>query len=125
MSAPRLIRSEEQIGGKTLTLGGSASFEGNAPGMIYLNPSVPGANDAALNISGNVVVNGISINKSSVFTQLSALSLWTINHNMGKRPSVMIVTSAGDEVFGNVHYVDDNNITISFAAAFSGAAYLN
>ena len=37
-----------------------------------------------------------------------------------------VVTSAGDIAGGaEIDYIDKNNLTISFAAAFSGKAYLN
>ena len=51
--------------------------------------------------------------------------LWTINHDLGKRPSVSAVDSAETAVVGLVEYIDDNNLTIKFNAAFTGQAYLN
>tara|TARA_R110000796_G_scaffold42899_3_gene105639 strand:- start:334 stop:834 length:501 start_codon:yes stop_codon:yes gene_type:complete len=50
---------------------------------------------------------------------------WTIQHNLNKRPSVTVVDSAGAVVIGEVEYTDDNNIIVTFNAAFSGEAYLN
>ena len=45
---------------------------------------------------------------------------------MDKFPSVTVVTSAGDiAAGGEIDYIDSNNLTIGFAAAFSGKAYLN
>ena len=134
MSPIHLIRAEEQIGGKSIELGGDKSFEGNVAGSVKLNESTPGAKDAALvvqgdaNIHGTLTLNGVPVagaDKTFVFTQLSALSLWTINHNLGKKPSVSVVTSAGDSVIGDVHYIDDDNLTVSFVAAFGGQAFLN
>jgi hypothetical protein len=29
----------------------------------------------------------------------------TVNHNLGKRPAVTIIDSAGDEVFGDVNHI--------------------
>jgi hypothetical protein len=52
-------------------------------------------------------------------------SVWTINHDLNKRPSVSIIDSAGSNVFGQVEYNDENNLTITFNTAFSGVAYLN
>lgn len=60
-----------------------------------------------------------------VHTQIAASTVWTINHNLGKRPSVMVVDSGDNEVVGDVHYVDANNLTISFTTAFGGKAFLN
>jgi hypothetical protein len=60
-----------------------------------------------------------------VHPQLLASSSWVISHGMKKRPGVHIVTSAGDEVIGDVSYVDDDNLVVNFAAPFSGKAYCN
>ncbi len=58
-------------------------------------------------------------------TQSNAASVWTITHNLGKKPSVEIIDSAGDNWFGIVTYVNNNQLTITFSSAFSGNAYLN
>ena len=63
--------------------------------------------------------------KTFVFTQASAESVWEIQHNLGKYPSVTTVDSADTVVVGGVEYIDLNNLTITFSAAFSGKAYLN
>ena len=60
-----------------------------------------------------------------VYNQAVAASTWTITHNLNKYPSVSIVDSANDNVFGNVVYDSANSLTINFSAAFAGTAYLN
>lgn len=60
-----------------------------------------------------------------IFTQLSPKSIWTINHNLNKYPSVTVTDSGGNTVIGDIKYIDKNNITISFTAAFAGIAYFN
>jgi hypothetical protein len=57
--------------------------------------------------------------------QASPSSSWTITHNLGRRPSVTIVDSAGNVQIGEVLYNSDNQITVTFAASFGGYAYLN
>lgn len=53
-------------------------------------------------------------------------STWIIAHDLqGKMPAVSIVDSAGSVVVGDVHYGIENLVTITFAAEFSGTAYLN
>ena len=51
--------------------------------------------------------------------------VWTINHNLNKYPSAIAVDTAKSIVVGQIDYLDLNNITITFNAAFSGEAYLN
>jgi hypothetical protein len=58
-------------------------------------------------------------------TQASASATWTIVHNLNCKPSVTIVDSGGNVQIGEVLYDSDNQITLAFAAAFSGFAYLN
>lgn len=60
-----------------------------------------------------------------LFEQNVPSSFWLIDHGLGKKPSVTIVDSADTQVEGTVDYVDDNSLTVSFAVAFSGRAYLN
>jgi len=60
-----------------------------------------------------------------VFTQASAANPWSVNHGLGKFPSVNVVDSGGNEVIPDVLYVDANHLTLTFAAATSGKAYVN
>lgn len=60
-----------------------------------------------------------------VHDQIMASNHWTINHNIGRYPSVMIVDTAGSVVVGDVKYISDTELEITFKSAFSGKAYLN
>jgi hypothetical protein len=60
-----------------------------------------------------------------VFTQISGAVTWTIAHNLAKFPSVTIVDSASNELVADVHHVDNNNLTITFANATAGRAFMN
>lgn len=62
---------------------------------------------------------------SHVHTQSPAAAVWVVLHQLGKYPSVTVVDSAGDGVYGDVDYVDANSLTITFSAAFSGKAFIN
>lgn len=68
---------------------------------------------------------GVDDDKHYAHDQMIASSTWTIMHNMNKYPSVTVVTSAGDEVEGDVNYTSANALVLSFSAAFAGKAYLN
>lgn len=57
--------------------------------------------------------------------QSAASSEWTIVHNLGKFPSVTIVDSIDRVVYGEIDFIDDNTVKVTFTAAFSGKAYLN
>lgn len=60
-----------------------------------------------------------------VHTQISPTINWTIDHDLGKYPSVTIVDSAGSTIVGEVTYINNNQVLVSFTAAFAGTAYLN
>lgn len=66
-----------------------------------------------------------SVDKHYVHNQGAANTVWSVNHSLNKYPSVMVVDSAGTVVVGQIDYVDLNNLTITFNAAFSGDAYIN
>ena len=59
------------------------------------------------------------------YTQASTALVWNITHNLGKNPSVSVADSAGSWVVGQVDYINSNELTITFNAAFQGVAYLN
>lgn len=88
------------------------------------------------NLDNKPAINGVTligdktsadlgIDQTYTHTQSVASATWTITHNLNKRPSVTVVDSGGTVVIGDVQYIDDNTIIITFIGAFSGAAYLN
>ena len=60
-----------------------------------------------------------------VHTQGASSATWTVNHNLGKYCSVMVVDSAGTVVVGAVTYNSINQMTLTFSSAFAGKAYFN
>ena len=60
-----------------------------------------------------------------IYTQSTPSATWNITHDLGKFPSVSVVDSANTQVYGNVDYINDNSLTLTFTSAFSGKAYLN
>ena len=63
--------------------------------------------------------------KQYTHNQGSASATWNVAHNLNKFPSATVVLSTGQKGYGDITYVDANNLTISFAAAESGKAYIN
>ena len=68
---------------------------------------------------------GLGEDKHFTFTQNVARNVWEIKHDLNKYPSVTIVDSAENVVIGDVTYIDENNVRLTFSGAFSGKAYLN
>ena len=57
--------------------------------------------------------------------QGAASNSWVIPHNLGFKPNVTVVDSAGTIYEGEISYTNLNSLTVSFSAAFSGKAYLS
>ena len=63
--------------------------------------------------------------KNFVFNQAVASATWTVQHNLDKFPSCTMVLGTGQQGYGDVTFIDENNLTITFASAESGKAYIN
>jgi hypothetical protein len=59
------------------------------------------------------------------YEQAMPAQTWQILHKLNKRPSVTVTDSAGTSVIGQVEYINENSLVITFTAAFSGYAELN
>lgn len=49
----------------------------------------------------------------------------TVTHNLAKYPAVIVINSAGDEVEGDIRYLNSNSLTVIFNSAFSGKIICN
>ena len=58
-------------------------------------------------------------------TQSTPEAVWTVTHNLGKKPSVVVVDSADTVVMGEIEYINLNSVRLTFVGAFSGKAYFN
>lgn len=58
-------------------------------------------------------------------TQTTSSATWNIQHGLNKYPSVVVVDSANRQVFCQAEYIDTNNLTLTFSAAFKGKAFCN
>ena len=76
-------------------------------------------------VSGTINVPGQDEVDSYVHEQNSPSSVWTINHNLNKYPSIVLVDSDDDVIYGEVNYESKNTILITLSAAISGKAFLN
>lgn len=78
-------------------------------------------NDYFVSLVSDIVVG----DKNFVFTQSSSEQVWNVEHNLNKYPSVTVTLSTGQVGYGDVTYIDENNLKITFAGAESGKAYMN
>lgn len=52
-------------------------------------------------------------------------AVWEVTHNLNKKPTITVVDSADTMVMGEVEYINNNSVRLTFAGAFSGKAYFN
>ena len=66
------------------------------------------------------------VTKTYIYEQGIASDIWTIEHNLNKKPSITVVDSA-DSVIGifRADYDGLNKVILRFNGAFTGKAYLN
>lgn len=57
-------------------------------------------------------------------TQTTPLTTWTINHNLGIKPQVQLLSLGGIEFDGNVIHTSSSQTIIYFTTAISGIAQL-
>lgn len=85
-------------------------------------PSINGVTLVGNNTNKDLGIEG---DKHFLFVQSIASDVWEIKHDLNKYPSVTVVDSADSIVIGDVAYIDENNVRLTFSGAFSGKAYLN
>lgn len=70
------------------------------------------------------VVDDLISSSTYIHEQATPSSTWTINHNLGRYPSVQVVDSAGDRIWSGVNYTSENQLVLEFGVAFSGVAHI-
>ena len=83
-------------------------------------PSING-----VELIGDKTFSELGIGQTYIYQQEVVSDRWVITHNLKKFPSVTVVDSAGTSVVGDVQYLNEDTLIVSFNAAFSGTAYLN
>jgi hypothetical protein len=58
------------------------------------------------------------------YSQPTPSAEWVIDHDLDGQPVVTIVDTAGTTVYGDVTYVDNTRVVVSFSAPFAGTANL-
>ena len=105
------------------------AYTDNGDGFYTLALSYIGGDGVLVNQAyydvANFVLASQSEDKNFVFTQGVPSTTWTIQHNLNKFPSVTSVNNNDVQMFGEVTYIDENNLIINFSAGFSGKAYIN
>jgi len=91
----------------------------------YPDESTPADSQFFNAVENALISGGGGADLTYVFTQASAANPWNVTHSLGKFPAVSVVDSGGNEIIPDVQYLDANSLTLTFAAATSGKAYMN
>lgn len=73
----------------------------------------------------SIVQFDVVSDKHYTHNQSVASSTWNVQHNLDKFPSCTLTLSTGQLGYGDVTFIDSNNLTITLASAESGKAYIN
>ena len=118
-----IISQDAFPGGSQITVTGTLQ----ATGAIKDSTGSTGTNGQVLSSTGTQTawVDPAGAG-TGVFPNASA-TIWTINHNgqWGPYPSVTVVNNNDIEMFGEVEYISNTQLQITFSATFAGKAYLN
>jgi hypothetical protein len=77
-------------------------------------------NHAYINLQEELLAIGDNAN---IYTheQTVPSKTWTVIHNMGKRPRVIIIDNAGDVIWTYIHHDSVDQITIKFSEVMTGS----
>ena len=76
-------------------------------------------------IANFVLASADQADKHFTFNQATPANPWNVQHNLNKFPSVTVALPSGQVGQADVTFIDENNLTITFAGAESGKAYMN
>lgn len=94
-------------------IGSTAEMVEFAPTSEILSTNVQGA------------IEEVRAKSKLTYTQASANTLWDITHNLMFFPNITIVDSGENFVIGDVQYVNQNRLLVTFSHSFAGKAYLS
>jgi hypothetical protein len=124
------IQSDVDVAGVITSTGGNSTEWNSSYNASIFKATVTGSATKTLTLdqeSGGVLTATWQDNTDStfVFTQGVSATTWNIQHNLAKFPSVSVVNTNEFVIHGEVEYIDNNNVTLTFSAGFAGKAYLN
>lgn len=88
-------------------------------------PAGPAGANGAAGPVGPQGPAGVTQTIAYAHTQNAVSSTWSITHNLGFRPNVTTINSAGTNIEGIVEHTNENFLTITFSIAGTGTAYLS
>jgi len=105
---------------------GPAGPEGPAGATGATGPAGPEGPAGATGATGPAgPVGPVGTDQSAEFAITTPATVWTLTHNMGKKPGYTAVDSAGSQIFGTPNWLNNNEMTLTFTSTVSGFVVLN
>jgi len=95
------------------------------PFVVVVQPRQAPAVVVAAGRQGPAGRPGVNGGETYSHHQATPADVWTVPHNLQRRPSVMVTDLAGNTVISDIRYVDDNIIQITHGRPVAGFAYCN
>ena len=104
----------------------------NQTSILQITPA--SGNSAIVEITPSSSVSNIEISNSVppgftmqtyIHTQSTASTSWVINHNLGFKPNVTLLSAGGMQMEADVLHVSNNQVTITFLIPVTGTARLS
>ena len=97
--------------------------EGSTPRMFPIGSKVELR--ATKKTFENLVQWAVDLNASFEHVQADPSAVWDVRHGLGKLPNVTMLDVDGTLIFGDIVYVDSDNVRITFSEPLSGKAIFN
>lgn len=98
-------------------------------GLTFTKPSTGFIQQLGLGFSTGVLsiapqaIEENNVAKIFKYVQTTPSDTWTIQHNLGYKPSVTVIDSAGSVLFGDIEHNGDDQLTLYFFGGFAGEAH--
>ena len=96
------------------------------PGQAIITKVLPGSGLKLTNTGCDVGTGDVTISISSfTYIQNNESPSWMINHNLNKlMPLIIVCDSEGNEVEGDIKFINQNTCELTFNPPIKGQAYL-
>lgn len=119
--------SQEPLANFSLTLTAEFRGEGGGPWSM-VDANAPPATGGGGGTTDPATGGTTAPRTGSAFrhVQVEPATVWTIRHNMGHYPNVVVVDTAGNRIYpGGENYPDNNTLVLGFGVPYSGTADLD
>lgn len=78
--------------------------------------------EVVISAAGPAGPRGAAGGEAFVFTQSTPASTWTVNHDLGFKPTVELMTAGGLEFEADIQHLSDNHFVVNMNTATAGTA---